>query len=263
MICSTAPPLPAIALLLLIAIGACGKQGDAPAVLAVASSLRNVMPELIERFRVSHGTGEWVATYGGSGTLRAQVEAGAPIDAIVFAGSEPVDLLIGSGALRAASRREVAQNSLVLVGPIESRGLRFESLAQLGSDQKLVIGLPDSAPVGSYARQALKELELWEDLQDRIVYAGHVAAVLAYVRRGEAAAGIVYRTDAQTADDVELLDTLPERARIATEIVAAVSSRARHPQRADAFVRFLGSAGASGILKRGGFEVTLDDGSGS
>ncbi|MFP3436108.1 substrate-binding domain-containing protein, partial [Paraburkholderia sp. SIMBA_061] len=56
---------------------------------------------------------------------------------------------------------------------------------------------------------ALKSLGLWTQVRDHAAYAADVRAALALVGRGEAAAGIVYATDARISDAVKVLATLP------------------------------------------------------
>jgi len=66
----------------------------------------------------------------------------------------------------------------------------------LGND-RLATGDPASVPVGRYAREALINLGVWDDIEARLVRADSVRSALAFVDRGEAALGIVYATDAQ------------------------------------------------------------------
>jgi ABC-type molybdate transport system substrate-binding protein len=80
-----------------------------------------------------------------------------------------------------------------------------------------------------------------------------VAAVLAMVERGDADLAVVYRTDAQSAPDLAVLDeaTGPDAAHIA--IVAGV---VRGRPRADAvaeFFRFAASPAGQEIFARRGF----------
>src|SRR5690349_7698512 len=58
-----------------------GSEPSSPKVMVgAAASLRSVLPELIDAFRAGRGAVEIAVTYGASGDLRKQVEAGAPLD---------------------------------------------------------------------------------------------------------------------------------------------------------------------------------------
>lgn len=193
-----------------VAAAAAGCGGGAPAneglTVAAAASLRRVMPEIVDGFRTPGGPPVSV-TYGASGDLRRQVEAGAPIDLVVLAAAEPVDALIRAGLADAASRRVVAVNRLVLVGPAGREPVRFDDLGRLPETARLAIGDPRTVPAGWYARQALVNLGVWEGIEGRLVYGGHVAGVLTYARRGEVDLAVVYATDAAGLSDVTVLDT--------------------------------------------------------
>ena len=250
----SALPLALLVMALLIMTGCLGGCSSRDAVvLAVAASLRHAMPELLEAFVLREGGKQIVATYGGSGTLRAQVEAGAPIDGVVLAGGPPVDALIQGEYADADSRRVVATNTLVLIGPPGGTPLTFAMLERLPAGEKLAIGDPHSVPVGSYTREAFRKLGKWEPLQDRLVFGGHVAAVLAYVRRGEVAAAVVYRTDVLSLEDVVVLDEARGAWAPRAEVVAAATSEGAAGARVRAFLDFLVSAPGREILARHGF----------
>jgi ABC-type molybdate transport system substrate-binding protein len=78
---------------------------------AAAASLRQVLPKLIDACEKKHPGAHFVATYGASGDLEKQVEAGAPIDAVIFASGKPVDELIADSRVDKATRRVVAPAS--------------------------------------------------------------------------------------------------------------------------------------------------------
>lgn len=241
------------ALVALICGPAASPAGPASLTLGVAASLRTVMPKLVGAYRERRDGGEIVASYGASGDLERQVESGAPIDAVVFAAPGPVDRLIAAGRAEAASRRRIATNVLVLVGGRRTPPLGFTTIERLPANELLAIGEPGAVPAGAYAKQALERLGKWSALQGRLVFAGNVAEVLTYVRRGEAAAGIVYETDARGAAEVVLLDRANGPWAPTPEVVAAVTDGGKARERAREFVAFLGSPEAQAILRGFGF----------
>ena len=62
---------------------------------------------------------------------------------------------------------------------------------------------------GQYSQQALTALGWWTALEPRLAAAADVRSALAFVERGECAAGIVYETDAKLSDKVEVLGVFP------------------------------------------------------
>src|SRR5579862_4035394 len=103
-----------ISALILIAAAGCHSSAPSaaanePATLAAAASLRTVLPAMLKAF----GGPEIAVTYGASGDLKRQVEHGAPVDAVLFASSAPVDSLIKAGLADSESRKVLATNQLV------------------------------------------------------------------------------------------------------------------------------------------------------
>jgi molybdate transport system substrate-binding protein len=231
----------------------CGPADTESTVVAAAASLRAVIPDLAGRFQRESGTLPPLVTYAGSGTLRRQVEAGAPIDLVVFAGSAPVDDLIAAGLVDAASRRIVARNRLVLIGPSDADDTDLAALVRLGAGERIAIGDPETVPAGFYAREALEALGIWESLESRLVPAAHVAAVLAYVERGEVAAGMVYATDAALGRNIRVLDDSRIDGAPDPLVVAALTRDGRRDPAAGAFLDFLSGPEGEATFARHGF----------
>lgn len=235
-----------------------GKNEESKAEVNVgaAASLRGVMPELIDAFGREHRRPRIVPVYGASGDLRKRVQDGAPLDVVVFAAVEPVEQLIRSGHVIADSRVVVAQNRLALIGPKGGPPLRWSSIEKLGGDEKLAIGNPDVVPAGNYARLALQALGKWDAVAGRLVYGGDVSAVLAYVRRGEVAAGVVYMSEVRNIDGVVVLEEAEGEWVPRIDVVAGATkdvAGASHAGPSRSFVEFLASGEAREIFRAHGF----------
>ncbi|MFQ5479422.1 MAG: molybdate ABC transporter substrate-binding protein, partial [Candidatus Binatia bacterium] len=191
-------------------------------------------------------------TYGASGTLSKQIVAGAPVDVVVFAGPRPVDELVERGLADPDSRRVIATNSLVLVAADGNAEFGFDNIEELPEGERLAIGDPGSAPVGHYARQALRALGKWEAIRHRLVLGGDVAMVLAYARRREVAAAIVYATDLSDVEDLRVLDRASGRWAPRPEVVAGAIGESRRARR---FIEFLESDKGQRLLDARGFDA--------
>lgn len=227
-----------------IPLASCAKrERGAPVeiVIAAAASLRSVLPEVVAAYGKTHAQTHITATFAASGELRQQVEAGAPIDLVAFAGAKPVDDLIARGLADGSTRRVIATNTLVLIGPRGGRRFTFSTLATTRREDKIAIGDPRSVPAGQYAKTVLEQDHEWEALQGKLVYGGDVSAVLAYARRGEVAAAIVYKTDLQGIADVEIMDDLPPNAGPRIEVVVARVTGSRVKEAAADFLAYLES----------------------
>jgi len=242
---------------LFVATVACKTPGVAPPPelsVAAATSLREVMPELVRAYVKAHPDRRVAVTYGASGDLKKQVEAGAPIDAVLFAGAKPVDDLISEGRVDSASRHVIASNELVLVGQPRDGGaspLTFASLTSIPAAEKLAIGDPRTVPAGEYARDYLTSLGEWTALQPRLVFGGNVAAVLVYARRDEAVAAVVYRTELRGVTDLVELDVARGANAPHPKVVAGSVHGAS--EQSTAFLQFVTSAEGEKVLASFGF----------
>ena len=239
-----------VALASALTFGAC-KGHDAELSVAAATSLREVMPELMVAYEGAHPGAHVTATYGASGDLERQVIAGAPVDAVIFAGARPLDELVAGGLVDGASCHTVASNELVLAARPGGLPLTFETLTTLAEGERLAVGDARTVPAGEYARDYLRGLGEWDALQPHLVLGTNVAAVLVYARRGEADAAIVYRTELRGASDLVILDTAHGALAPRPKVVAGVVHGGKRS--AADFLAFVGSPVGGRILTAHGF----------
>jgi molybdate transport system substrate-binding protein len=214
-------------------------------------SLRAVMPELVRAYEAQRPGTAITVTYGASGDLEREVQAGAPIDAVILAAGRPVDELIHEGRAASASRRVVASNELVLVGRKGGPSLTFATLTAIPDGERVAVGDPRVVPAGEYARDYLRGLGEWDALSDRLLLGSNVAAVLVYARRGEAVAGVVYRTELRDVDGLVVLDVARGPVAPHPEIVAATILGGQHE--ADDFLTFVASPAGAAVFDSFGF----------
>jgi len=222
-----------------------------------AASLSEALEEVGRAFTAATGV-RIAASYAASSVLAKQIEAGAPADAFFSADVAWVDYLEKRGLIQPSSRRDVLRNTLVLIAPADST-LRLRiapgfDLAGALKGGRLAIADPDSVPAGEYARAALTRLGVWSRVSDRAVRGENVRAALAYVARGEAPLGIVYRTDAQAERRVRVVDVFPEDSH--PPITYALALTARAPPKAAQLVGFLTGDVARQIFVRYGFTAS-------
>ena len=88
-------------------------------------------------------------------------------------------------------------------------------------------------------------------MKTRIVGAQDVRAALAFVARGECAAGIVYETDAKVSDKVEIVGVFPQETH--APVVYPVARVAGAKNADSAFLTYLKSPLAADIFRKYGF----------
>jgi len=172
--------------------------------ISAAASLMDSLLEIKENFIIDNPEVNIEFNFGGSGTLRKQIEQGADIDLFFSASETDHSLLeefdfIENGSI-------LFQNKLVFVTLQQSEMDTFDAFLQ--TNKKMAIGTPDSVPAGSYAKEVLKELAVWEQLQERIVYTNSVSQVVTYVEEGAVEVGIVYGSDALTSKKIKILEEI-------------------------------------------------------
>ena len=182
--------------------------GADPVIIFAAASLTDVLRKLEPQLGVNVRF-----SFAASSTLARQIEQGAPAQIFISADEPWMDYLARLGRVDGASRRVFAGNRLVVVGPgAPSADEPPESVEALRSallDGRIATGDPAHVPVGRYAEAALRALSLWDAAASRLVRADNVRSALAFVERGEAAAGIVYATDARVSEKVRVLARFP------------------------------------------------------
>jgi molybdate transport system substrate-binding protein len=241
------------ALLVTLPAAAADKPKDGITVFA-AASLTDVMQELGDGFTKDSSIPVRFS-FAASSTLARQIENGAPADMFFSADLEWMDYLQSRKLIQVASRHDVLGNRLVLIAPTDSPVMlkikpHFALAATLGKG-RLATGDPDSVPVGRYAREALTNLGVWDEVAARLVRADSVRSALAFVDRGEAALGIVYLTDALIDKNVRVVDEFPANSHMAIIYPVALTNVANGD--AAKFLSFIRGPAASAAFQRYGF----------
>ncbi|QFR32983.1 molybdate ABC transporter substrate-binding protein [Ancylobacter sp. TS-1] len=232
-------------------------QETVPTVFA-AASLTNAFQDIGKLYKEKTGK-DVTFSFAASSSLAKQLEAGAPAAIFASADNKWMDYAEGRDLTLKATRVTPIGNSLVLIAPADrARDVTidgsFDWLAFLGADGRIATGLTDSVPIGIYAKAALTSLGQWDKVKARIVGTESVRAALALVERGEAAAGIVYSTDAAIARNVKVIATFPSDSHPPVEYPFEIVKGQDNPA-TRAFFAFLTSPEAKAVYAKYGFVV--------
>jgi molybdate transport system substrate-binding protein len=232
------------------------ESGNAPESITVsaAASLTDAFKDIASQFETENPGKNVSLNFGSSGALRMQIKGGAPVDVFASADENQMNMLANESLIENNSRKDFANNSLVLIVPANST-LNITKIQDLTDSkvQKIAIGNPDTVPVGNYTRTALTEAGLWSELQNKTVLAEDVRQALTYVERGEVDAGFVYTTDAKTAQPGTIKTVTNVSVSTPITYPIAVVSASKHKETAQKFLDFVTGQKGQEILKKYGF----------
>ncbi len=235
-------------------LGVGGVRAQAPVTVFAAASTAGAVAAVAKEFEIS--AKETVrGVFAASSILARQIAQGAPADIYLSANSAWMDELEAKNHLQAGSRVDLLGNSLVLIAPLD-RAFEISiapgfALAKALGGGRLAMGDPNHVPAGMYAKAALKRLGVWDSLSAKLAFANDARAALALVERGDAAAGIVYASDARAGSGVRLVAAFPPEPR--RPIVYPLAMVRGRSAAAGAFYRYLQGAAAGAVFRAHGF----------
>jgi molybdate transport system substrate-binding protein len=226
-------------------------------IVAAAANLTDTLQELSQQFTSETGI-KVVLSFGGTADLAKQIENGAPFDVFAAADVVHVAALDEKGLLTRGTRAVYARGSLVLWIPSAST-IQLERIEDLAAKrvERIAIAKPDVAPYGAAAVDSLRSLNLWTQLEPRVVYGMNVSQVRQFVSSGNADAGFIPRSMVKPGDGryVEVPEHLH---RPIDQAIAVVRASARQ-EAARQFVTFvLGTQGQAILQKYGYKKAELD-----
>ncbi|WP_179134463.1 molybdate ABC transporter substrate-binding protein [Oceanobacillus timonensis] len=233
-----------------------GKTEEVELNISAAASMTESLTELTAMFEEEHPNIAISYNYGGSGSLRKQIEQGAPVDIFLSASSIDYEKLVEKGHVDEG--KAILSNQLVLIKPNEGDVDSLDDF--VAGNQVMAVGTPDAVPAGSYAQEALQELDLWEQLDEesRLVYTKDVTQVLTLVKEGAADVGVVYASDVIDEEGVTVIQNVDSNLHSPIEYYIATLQNEEQEedvaQAKDAFYQFISSQTAEDVFEKYGFQ---------
>lgn len=255
-----------VALGLAMVLAACGASKPAapaaveqPASVFAAASLTDALHTIGDLY-VAEGHPAPQFNFAASSALAKQIEQGGAADVFLSADEAWMDYVAGKNLIDPATRHTLLTNTLVLVAPLKVRfTLTIGPGMDLATAMKgghLALADPDSVPAGKYAKEALEHFGVWTAVEKDVARAENVRAALRFVETGDAAAGIVYATDAKAAvDSVMIVGEFPADSHTPITYPAAVmAGKAEGPGKT--FLDFLKTDAAKKVFQQQGFGLS-------
>lgn len=221
--------------------------------IQAAVSLKDVLTDVGHLYEQQSGD-QLLFNFSASSLLKRQIEEGAPADVFISADTAKMDDLQAHSLLINESRLNLVSNSLVIVIPSDSSlSIRQPQDLLTHKIKHIAIAEPQSVPAGIYARAFLQKINLWPALQNKLVPTENARVTLVAVESGNAAAGIVYKTDALTSKKVTVIYQVPPNDVPPIFYPMALLRNSRHPQTARKFMDYLTSGLVLKIFEKYGF----------
>jgi molybdate transport system substrate-binding protein len=217
----------------------------------VAASTKDAMREIAAAFAQDRG-GEVRISADDSSKLAQQIVEGVPADLYLSANEKWADFVKEKGLAEESTL--LLGNSLVIVVPRGNPAAVHKPQDLTRSEVKRLAVAGPTVPAGIYARQALRNLSLWGELEGRLVSGENVRFTLAFVERGEAEAGIVYSTDAKISEQVEQVHELDAKTHEPIHYPLVLLKASHDHPAARRFYDYLQTPQAAEVFQKYGFK---------
>jgi molybdate transport system substrate-binding protein len=190
----------------------------------------------------------------GAESIPSRLKRGEAADVVIVA-AESLDDLITAGSVVADSRVDLARSSIAMAVRAGAPKPDIRSVEALTRTLLEAKSVAYSASVsGDYLRNELfPRLGVYEELKSTgmRIERERVGAVVA---RGDAEIGFQQISELLPIAGIEIVGPLPPAVQRVTVFAAAVARNSRHPDAARAFIRFLASPQAAGVVVKSGLE---------
>ena len=244
-------------------------------IVFAAASMTETLTEIAEDYKEVAPDVELVYTFDSSGTLKTQIEEGADCDLFISAAPKQMNQLDASkdadggnedglDFVLQGTRIDLLENKVVLVVPEGNpKGIEsYDDLAAGLKDGSILMAMGnEDVPVGQYTQKILAYFDLSEEeLAEAgcITYGSNVKEVTTQVAEGTVDCGIIYATDAFSAD-LEAVDVAT--ADMCGQVIypAAVLNITQNEDAAKAFLEYLTGPEASAVFESVGFTPLTEE----
>ena len=256
--------LTALALL----VGCASALAETEIIVFAAASMTETLTTIAENYMTDHPGVTVTCNFDSSGTLKTQIQEGAPCDLFISAAKKQMDQLDidaspevnieGLDFVDRATRVNLLENKVTLAVPEGNpKGIEsFDQVAALLKEGDILLAIGNSdVPVGQYTQKILAYFDLNEEelaANGVITYGTNVKEVTTQVKEAAVDCGIIYGTDAFSAG-LEVVDTATKDMCGQVIYPAAVLKVAKHPDEAKAFLDYLTGPEADAVFSGVGF----------
>lgn len=232
----------------IIVLFGCGKEEKKEITISAAASLKEVMNELITEFESKNQNIKININLGGSGALKNQIISGAPVDIVFFASQSDLKDLDNKGMIEKNYNQDILKNRMVIAGKD-----KINDLSEI-KNYKIAIGAPETVPAGKYAKEVLNSSNLWNEVQENIIFSKDVRSAMQYVEINEVDYAFIYKTDARIMKNGIISFIVPEN--LHKPIIYSYGIiKDKNSKEVIKFYEFLKSKNAQALYEKYNFEL--------
>lgn len=246
------------------------KEDEEPVELIVfaAASMTETLTQLGDDYMKEHKNVTIQYNFDSSGTLKKQIQEGADCDIFISAGQKQMNQLDkdasadvnteGLDFVLEGTRFDILENKVALAVPEGNpAGINsYDDLTAKLADGSIKMAMGNSdVPVGQYTQKILTYFGLNEDelaAAGAITYGSNVKEVTTQVSEAAVDCGIIYATDAYSAN-LKVVDTATKDMCGQVIYPAAVMKTTKNEEAAKAFLKYLAEDTANKVFEGVGF----------
>ncbi|MFE1755230.1 molybdate ABC transporter substrate-binding protein [Streptomyces anandii] len=228
--------------------GASSAKPSGTVTVFAAASLKESFTALGKEFEQRYPGTKVTFDFGGSDTLAASINGGAPADVFAAASAKTMKIVTDEGDTAGAPVTFV-RNQLE-IATLPGNPHKVSSLKDLTPSGLKVVLCAKTVPCGAAAQKALSASGL---KLTPVSYEQDVKGALTKVELKEADAAVVYRTDVKAAGDKVAGVEFPESAKAVNDYPIARLKNAPNATAAKAFIELVRSAAGRKVLTGDGF----------
>ncbi len=200
-------------------------------------------------------------SFASQGAQQTQISDGAAADILITSKEVWIDNLKLQGLIDIYSQIKLARDSLVLIGSVNSDVRNKENdsfpvydiIKSGDGEHSLLLGNPEYLMGGIYAKEALRNLNVADDLEPYILYVKTIDDMMNSIKERENFA-VCFNSTAIANNDIKIIKQIPETAH-SPIIYNAVVIAGDNMDEARKFLEYLKTKEVKNILKKHGFIV--------
>ena len=223
--------------------------------IAVAANFAGPMQKIARQFQQATGY-RAILSFGSTGKFYTQIKNGAPFDVLLSADTATPERLERENEAVSGSRDTYAIGKLVLWSPQSNFVDKMGQALITGRYDHIAIANPKVAPYGMAAQQTMQKLNLWWNLQSKLVQGENIGQTHQFIETGNAELGFVALSQIQ--GDGKMSGSywlVPQKLYRPLAQQAVLLSKARDNAAAKAFLSFLKSTRTRDVIKSYGYDL--------